>query len=189
MLIDTAGLREAEGRVEAEGISRALARAGGADLVLWLVDATAPLWDAPAGLAPDKPGRTRTNPEVIPVKPRVIPVLNKIDLAPGARAGREAVRVSAKTGEGIGVLVETLAERAATAAQSGAGAPALTRTRHRVELAAAAAALERFGAPSLSPELKAEELRIAANHLGRLTGRIDVEDVLGAIFAEFCIGK
>jgi tRNA modification GTPase len=46
-----------------------------------------------------------------------------------------------------------------------------------------------FGDPSLSPELKAEELRIAVRHLGRLTGRIDVEEVLGAIFAEFCIGK
>jgi tRNA modification GTPase len=189
MLIDTAGLREAAGAVEAEGISRALARAGDADLVLWLVDATAPQWDAPAGLIPDQSGQTRTNPEVIPVKPRVILVLNKIDLAPGTGAGREAVRVSAKTGEGIGVLVETLAERAAIAAQSGAGASALTRTRHRVELEAVQAALERFGDRSLSPELKAEELRIAANHLGRLTGRIDVEEVLGAIFAEFCIGK
>jgi tRNA modification GTPase len=86
-------------------------------------------------------------------------------------------------------LVETLAERAAIAAQSGAGVPLLTRTRHRVELEAAAAALERFGDRSLGPELEAEELRIAANHLGRLTGRIDVEEVLGAIFAELCIGK
>jgi tRNA modification GTPase len=189
MLIDTAGLREAEGRVEAEGISRALARAGDADLVLWLVDATAPQWDPPAGLIPDTSGQIRARPEVIPVKSRVIPVLNKIDLATGAGAGREAVRVSAKTGEGIGVLVETLGERATIAAQSGAGAPLLTRTRHRVELEAAAAALERFGDRSLNPELKAEELRIAANHLGRLTGRIDVEEVLGAIFAEFCIGK
>jgi tRNA modification GTPase len=182
MLIDTAGLREASGAVEAEGISRALARAGDADLVLWLVDATAPQWDAPAGLIPDKSRQTRTSPVLIPV-------LNKIDLASSAGAGREAVRVSAKTGEGIGVLVETLAERAAIAAQSGAGAPALTRTRHRVELEAAAAVLERFSDRSLSPELEAEELRIAANHLSRLTGRIDVEDVLGAIFAEFCIGK
>jgi tRNA modification GTPase len=189
MLIDTAGLREAEGRVEAEGIARALARAGDADLVLWLVDATAPQWELPAGLTPDKSGQTRTRPEVIPAKSRVIPVLNKIDLATGSGAGREVVKVSAKTGEGIGVLVETLAERAAIAAQSGAGVPALTRTRHRVELEAAAAALERFGDRSLSPELKAEELRSAASHLGRLTGRIDVEDVLGAIFAEFCIGK
>ena len=66
----------------------------------------------------------------------------------------------------------------------------MTRARHRAELEGAAgrlAALRRIQA--LSPELKAEELRIAARHLGRLTGRIDVEEVLGAIFAEFCIGK
>jgi tRNA modification GTPase len=188
MLIDTAGLREAAGAVEEEGIRRALARGGDADLVLWLVDATAPHW-APADLVPDKSGQIRAKPGVIPVEPRVIPVLNKIDLAPGAGAGREAVSISAKTGEGIGNLVETLAEKAALAAESGAGAPLLTRTRHRVELEAAQSALERFGEPLLSPELKAEELRLAARHLGRLTGRIDVEEVLGAIFAEFCIGK
>jgi tRNA modification GTPase len=182
MLIDTAGLRDAEGRVEEEGIRRALARAGDADLVLWLVDATAPQWDAPRVLFSYKSAQTSA-------KRALIAVLNKIDLAPSAGAGREAVRVSAKTGEGIGNLVETLAEKAALAADSGAGAPLLTRTRHRVELEAAQAALERFGQPSLSPELKAEELRLAARHLGRLTGRIDVEEVLGAIFAEFCIGK
>jgi tRNA modification GTPase len=182
MLIDTAGLREAEGRVEAEGIKRALARAGDADLVLWLVDATAPCWDVPAGLAPDKSGQIRATPVQIRV-------LNKIDLAPDAGAGREAVRVSAKTGDGVDTLIENLAEKAALATETGAGAPLLTRTRHRVELEAAQAALERFGVPQLSPELKAEELRLAARHLGRLTGRIDVEEVLGAIFAEFCIGK
>ena len=182
MLIDTAGLREAAGVVEAEGIKRALARAGDADLVLWLVDATAPRWDVPAGLIPDKSGQIR-------VKPAVLAVLNKIDLAPGAGAGREAVRISAKTGAGIDTLVQTLAEHVALVTESGAGGPLLTRTRHRVELEAALAALERFADRSLSPEFKAEELRLAAKHLGRLTGRIDVEEVLGAIFAEFCIGK
>jgi tRNA modification GTPase len=65
----------------------------------------------------------------------------------------------------------------------------MTRGRHRAELEGARVALQRFGQPTLSPELKAEELRIAARHLGRLTGRIDVEEVLGAIFGEFCIGK
>ena len=74
-------------------------------------------------------------------------------------------------------------------AETTAASPLMTRARHRSELDAAEAALRRFGDPDLSPELKAEELRIAANHLGRLTGRIDVEEVLGAIFAEFCIGK
>ncbi len=182
MLIDTAGLREAAGAVEAEGIRRALARAGDADLVLWLVDATAPQWDAPAGLIAGKSAQTSA-------KPALIVVLNKIDLAPDTGAGRDAVRVSATTGEGIGDLVERLAELAVLATETGAGVPLLTRARHRSELIAAQAALERFGDSALSPELKAEELRLAAHHLGRLTGRIDVEEVLGAIFAEFCIGK
>jgi tRNA modification GTPase len=182
MLIDTAGLREVEGKVEAEGISRALARAGDADLVLWLVDATAPQWNAPAGLVPDKSGQIRA-------KPAPIAVLSKIDLAAGAGAGRDCLRVSAKTGEGLGQLVDVLAEQASIAIGAGVGSPLLTRARHRLELEAADAALERFGDRSLSPELKAEELRLAGNHLGRLIGRIDVEEVLGAIFAEFCIGK
>jgi tRNA modification GTPase len=85
-----------------------------------------------------------------------------------------------------------VAPRAANAALArgwGAGAPLLTRARHRIELEGALAALERYSDASLGPEFKAEELRIAAHHLGRLTGRIDVEEVLGAIFAAFCIGK
>jgi tRNA modification GTPase len=65
----------------------------------------------------------------------------------------------------------------------------ITRARHRAELEAAAEALQRFREERGGPEIKAEELRIAARHLGRLTGRIDVEEVLGAIFSEFCIGK
>jgi tRNA modification GTPase len=181
MLIDTAGLREAQGRVEAEGIRRALDRAGEADLVLWLVDASAPQWQAPAGLTPHKSGQIRT-------KDALITVLNKIDLAQVA-GGPERLEVSAKTGEGIDRLIETLEAAAALAAGSGAGAPVLTRARHRVELEAAQAALQRFSEPPLSSELKAEELRLAARHLGRLTGHIEVEEVLGAIFAEFCIGK
>ncbi|HSD92072.1 MAG TPA: tRNA uridine-5-carboxymethylaminomethyl(34) synthesis GTPase MnmE [Methyloceanibacter sp.] len=168
IVADTAGIREAEGRVEQAGITRALARIEDADIVLWVVDATAPVWSGPAG---------------------AIAVLNKIDLARDAGAGREVVEVSARTGEGIDGLVAVLAERAAEAVDSGAGGPLPTRTRHRLELEAAAAALQHFADPKLGPELKAEELRIAAHHLGRLTGRIDVEEVLGAIFAEFCIGK
>jgi tRNA modification GTPase len=175
MLIDTAGLREAEGKVEAEGIRRALARAGDADLVLWVVDATAPQWDVPRSL--------------VPRKAEQVTVLNKIDLAPEAGTGKDCLTVSARTGEGIEHLIDTLAEMTALATNQGAGAPLLTRARHRVELEGAHAALERYRDAALSPELKAEELRIAAHHFGRLTGLIDVEEVLGAIFAEFCIGK
>jgi len=178
ILTDTAGLREAQGKVEAEGIRRALSRVDQADVVLWLVDATAPIWEPPASLG------SRV----------LVYVLNKIDLAPEAahasrKKERDYIPVSAKTGEGLEHLIQALEEQAALATEAGAGSPLMTRARHRVELEGARAALQRFGDPSLSPELKAEELRVAAHHLGRLTGRIDVEEVLGAIFSEFCIGK
>lgn len=173
ILTDTAGLREAEGKVEAEGVRRALARAGKADVVLWLIDATAPVWDPPAAL----------------VSKTCIAALNKIDLAPEAAEGRNVIAVSARTGQGLDHLIAALEEEAQRATGAGAGSPLMTRARHRVELEGARDALRRYGEPTLSPELKAEELRIAARHLGRLTGRIDAEEVLGAIFSEFCIGK
>ena len=172
ILTDTAGLREAAGKIEAEGVRRALARAEEADVVLWLVDATAPVWEPPSALK---------------AKACVVAV-NKIDLAE-AGGGRNAIPTTAKTGQGLERVIAALEEQAALATESGAGSPLMTRARHRVELEAAREALMHFGDPSLSPELKAEELRIAVRHLGRLTGRIDVEEVLGAIFAEFCIGK
>jgi tRNA modification GTPase len=168
-VIDTAGLREATGAVEAEGVRRALARAEEADLVLWLIDAAAP---DPAPM-----------PEFAAA---VVPVVNKIDVAPATIPEGEAI--SARTGEGIAALVDLLADKAD--AGLAAGEPAvITRARHRAELEAAAEALHRYQAVRGRPELKAEELRIAARHLGRLTGHIDVEEVLGAIFSEFCIGK
>ena len=172
-LTDTAGLREAESKVEAEGVRRALARTEQADVVLWLVDATAPIWELPAAL------EIRT----------AICVLNKIDLERGFTPHRDCLQISARTGQGLDRLVEALEEQAAHVAETGLASPLMTRARHRAELEGARVALQRFGQPTLSPELKAEELRIAARHLGRLTGRIDVEEVLGAIFGEFCIGK
>ena len=172
-LTDTAGLREAESKVEAEGVRRALARTEQADVVLWLVDATAPIWELPAAL------EIRT----------AICVLNKIDLERGFTPHRDCLQISARTGQGLDRLVEALEEQAAHVAETGLASPLMTRARHRAELEGARVVLQRFGQPTLSPELKAEELRIAARHLGRLTGRIDVEEVLGAIFGEFCIGK
>jgi len=180
-LTDTAGIREAQGKVEAAGIDRALARVEDADLVLWVVDAAAPIWSPPLDISSGNGGQLWTT-------GGQICVLNKIDLAT-VSGGPDCIEVSAKTGAGQDALIALLADRAGELLSSGAGSPAITRTRHRIELEAGQAALERFGDPKLSPELKAEELRIAARHLGRLTGRIDVEEVLGAIFAEFCIGK
>ena len=101
----------------------------------------------------------------------------------------DAVAVSAKTGQGLDRLLARLEVEAGAATDAGGGGALMTRARHRVELEAARDALVRFRDVPAAPELKAEELRIAARHLGRLTGRIDIEDVLGEVFAEFCIGK
>jgi tRNA modification GTPase len=174
IVTDTAGIREARGPVEEAGIKRALARVGAADLVVWLVDAS----------SPDTAGDATPTVE----KNAYLRVVNKIDLVPSRFASTGEVQVSAKTGEGLAALVELLAARAGEGLI--ASEPAIvTRARHRAELEAAAEALERYRGERGGPELKAEELRIAARHLGRLTGRVDVEDVLGAIFSEFCIGK
>jgi tRNA modification GTPase len=173
IVTDTAGLREAEGTVEQEGIKRALARMSHADLVLWVVDALAPQWTAIS--------------RQIPAKIPQITVLNKIDLAPSVTGGDLAL--SAATGAGLEALVGLLTDRTRAALSAGEGCPVVTRARHRAELQGAIAALERFRNGAMAPELKAEELRAAAQHFGRLTGRIDVEEVLGALFSEFCIGK
>jgi tRNA modification GTPase len=138
-----------------------------------VVDATAPQWDAPDTRIAAKTGK--------------VSVLNKVDLVKSPQIA-DGLAVSAKTGEGVAALVELLADRVRDSLA--VGEPAIvTRARHRAELEAACLALERFRGERGGPELKAEELRLAARHLGRLTGRIDVEEVLGAIFAEFCIGK
>ncbi|MEG6508080.1 tRNA uridine-5-carboxymethylaminomethyl(34) synthesis GTPase MnmE [Methyloligella sp. 2.7D] len=171
ILIDTAGLREAEGAVESEGIRRALERVRDADLILWLNDATVTLQAPPDDLAGKE----------------FLPVATKVDLL---RAPDGWLGISAVSGEGIDALLKQLSERALNRLSPGSAAPVITRARHRIEIEAAEAALRRFTeAPSDRPELKAEELRVAARHLGRLTGHIDVEEVLGAIFGEFCIGK
>jgi tRNA modification GTPase len=173
IVTDTAGLREAEGIVEQEGIKRALARMSHADLVLWVVDALAPQWH------PISPQIPATTPQIT--------VLNKVDLAPSATGGDLAL--SAATGAGLEALVGLLTDRTRAGLSAGEGSPVVTRARHRAELQGAVAALERFRNEAMAPELKAEELRAAAQHFGRLTGRIDVEEVLGALFSEFCIGK
>lgn len=162
-LVDTAGLRDAADPVEAEGIARARARAAAADLVLRLFDS-----EDPGG-----PGQ---------------PVRTKIDLSgapPGVHDG--VLALSAATGAGMAAAEAWLAEWAAATLRP--SEPALvTRERHRVALAAGLAALDEAAAES-DPVLRAEALRLAARALERITGRVDVEDLLDSIFARFCIGK
>jgi tRNA modification GTPase len=178
-LLDTAGLREAADVVEAEGVRRARDRAERADLRLVMFDGAAwPVLD-PATLAL--------------VDDAAVVAVNKSDLmVPGEPSvgGRPALRVSCLTGDGMQDLLAVLTERARTLSSAG-DEPLLTRARHRAALQVAAEALARF---STAPEgtelaLMAEDLRLAARAVGRITGAVAVEDILDQIFAEFCIGK
>lgn len=171
VLADTAGLRESADTIEQEGLRRALARAEAAELRLFVFDAAHP--EDAAGAAA-WPGRD------------TLLVANKIDMAPKAGLPEGAFAVSALTGEGIATLIETLSGR--IAADFDLAAPTLTRARHRAALEEARDALRRaIAAPLL--ELRAEDLRLAWRSLGRITGQVDVEDLLDVIFADFCIGK
>lgn len=171
-LADTAGLRSASEAVEAEGVRRALARADTAELVLLLLDGSA--FDPMAGLPP----ATRAD----------LTVWNKSDLRwPEARKG---LAISLKSGDGLDALVAALTAKVRDRLESPGEAPALTRRRHRHALEQAAHALETaLAAPADRPELLAEDLRLALRALGRLTGRVDIEELLDAVFKDFCIGK
>ena len=175
IVTDTAGIREPQGAIEREGIRRTLAHAREADLVLWLSDAAAP----PIAPPPDVSARGDKF---------FLALATKIDI-PGARPAAEMLGVSAKTGAGLAELVRQVAGLARDRIGD-LSSPAITRERYRQQLNRCINALEQFMyLNSSAHELRAEDLRIAAQALGRITGRVDVEDVLGEIFARFCIGK
>jgi tRNA modification GTPase len=126
-------------------------------------------------------------------EPFVIRVGAKVDLLDSVEerarlSGKFDVLVSSETGEGLDRLVDALLAFARDAMQPGESS-LITRARHRAALAGCRGALERAGDATLPLELRAEELRHASDELGRLTGRIDVEDLLDVIFRDFCIGK
>lgn len=156
VLLDTAGLRDTNDPIEAEGIARARARAAAADLLL--------------DLGPD--GN----------------IINKIDdlqLPPGLHDNR--FHISARTGAGLAELEAWLAQWAARRIPS--GEPPLVSTERQRGLIEETLTYAREVTAQQDPVLAAESLRSAANALGRLTGQIDPETVLGAIFSRFCIGK
>jgi tRNA modification GTPase len=173
VLVDTAGMRETHDPVEAEGVRRARARATAADLILWLVDNS----------------RTDARPENISRATWL--VRTKADLIDSE--SQQSLRrqgfivVSAKTGLGVDELVAKLSNEA----ERLGGEPALvTHARQRHALAEALQHLDAIlSAPTQPEELIAEELRLAARALGRVTGRVDIEEVLDEIFKNFCIGK
>jgi tRNA modification GTPase len=171
VLADTAGLRDTADEIEAEGIRRSHRRAAEADLRLVIRDAAEPA-PADASLGPG---------------PDTIRVLNKIDQVPDASRADDEIAVSIRTGAGLDRLLAVLAE-AVERRLTGDGSPALTRARHRAALEDARDALARVPSAPL-PELAAEDLRLALRAIGRITGRVDVEDMLDLLFGSFCIGK
>ena len=175
VVADTAGLRTAADEIEEEGIRRARQRADDADLVL-------------AVFAADEVPDAETL-ALLAARPDALPVASKCDL--GAPVfipkGRAVLATSARTGAGLADLHTALvlaAERRAGLAD----APVLTRARHRAALTEAVARLDEAATAPL-PELAAEAYRGAVMSLGRLTGRVGVEDVLDIVFGDFCIGK
>ena len=161
-LVDTAGLRHAEDALEAEGVRRARRQAEEADLVVCVA----------AG-------------ELLPEQLHAgLRVWNKVDVA---AAPPGWLGVSARSGAGLTALEDRLAEevRRLTASTSG---PPLTRARHRAGITEAARHLQAAGYLELA-ELRGEALRLAMQALGRLTGTVNVEDLLDTVFNQFCIGK
>jgi tRNA modification GTPase len=172
VLADTAGLRDSADLIEQEGLRRALKRAEEAELRLFVFDATRP---EDAKVATAWPG------------PDTLIVANKIDLAVDrGDVPADALRASALTGKGLPALIGALASRISQVYD--VAAPVLTRARHREALETALSALRRSLVAGL-PELCAEDLRLAWRSLGRITGRVDVEDLLDVIFRDFCLGK
>ncbi len=183
VIADMAGLRRTGEPIEAEGVRRARAWAAAADLRVWVVDRAAEddAWEQVLDL----------------VRPHDICLMNKADLPGGSggaaaevaarRLGLETAPVSVAGGDAE-ALWEALSRRVAKDL-SGTDFPATTRSRHARHLAAARDHLSRAAAMLSDPELAAEDVRMAARCLRMVTGEIGAEDVLGEVFATFCIGK
>jgi tRNA modification GTPase len=180
LLADTAGVRDTEEAIEAEGVRRARAWAEGADLRMWAVDQSASGdWRQAYGLA----------------RPGDLLLLTKADLPPGAdrsdvlAVGLESLVISTLAPGDIQKVRETLEQRVVSALGSGE-APLATRIRHGESLREAHARLTR-ALEELEPavELAAEDVRLAARALARVMGRIGAEDILDVVFSSFCIGK
>lgn len=180
VVADTAGLRSTADAIEDEGVRRARQRAEDADLIIALFDGAAyPERDAETDSVMNRDS---------------LAVVNKADLLDQARekeldveAGTVMHFISVKTGFGIDVFLTTLTDHVASLCEAGMEAP-ITRPRHRHALEECRTALTRAQSADL-PELAAEDLRLALRALGRITGAVDVEDLLDVVFRDFCIGK
>ena len=180
-VIDTAGLRESVEPVEKIGIQRAWREIGQADVALLVVDVTRGIADADLTILAK-----------LPEKGKQIFIFNKIDLTgepPSAREvdGRLEIRVSAKSGAGMDMLRASILQ--AVGWRPAEEAQFMARERHLRALQQADAALARAASQARAIELFAEELRLAQQSLGEITGQFSADDLLGEIFSRFCIGK
>jgi len=173
MIVDTAGLHASHDEVEQLGMERARSEMARADLILVVLDAGNPVPPA----------------EPLPVAGKRITVVNKIDLVPGTAAGKhgDAIHLSAKTGAGLDALRAALLEAAGWSSRG--ESVFLARERHLRALELARTHLVAAAAQVAQWEFFAEELRVAQDALGRITGRVSADDLLGEIFSRFCIGK
>ncbi|MDX8508505.1 tRNA uridine-5-carboxymethylaminomethyl(34) synthesis GTPase MnmE [Mesorhizobium captivum] len=169
-IVDTAGLRERAGKVETIGIERARAKAGGADLVLLLEDMIDP---QPVG--------------EVPTSVPLLKIGTKVDLKRAYDEGAYDWVISSREGIGLSGLLDEIGRRAEMAIGD-VGEVLPSRQRH-VELLKEAKDFLAAALSGQSQELRAEELRLATDRLGRIVGAVDVEDMLDVIFSQFCIGK
>ncbi len=167
-IADTAGLRETTDEIESEGIKRARDRAKDADLKIIMLE---------AGTV-DKSVLTFADEDSIVV-------VNKIDRAKSVE--KNALNISIKTGDGLDQMLAALSAKISKKFELNE-TPLITRARHREALSKALASLENFSTEK-PIELMGEDLRYAASQIGRITGKIDVDDILDVIFSQFCIGK
>lgn len=171
IIMDTAGLRETEDMIEAMGIERARSRSREADIVVALFDAS----------------QERDAETMAQLDDQTIIVQTKVDLI--GTSTTDNLSISAKDGVNIDLLIGKITEKiAALTKRKNPEMPLLTRTRHREAVAEARDHLLR-AMHNPQPELLAEDIRLATRALGRITGRVDVEDLLDVIFSKFCIGK
>jgi tRNA modification GTPase len=173
VLVDTAGLHDSGDEIERLGMERTRREVRQADVVLVVVEAGRA--QAPEGEVPEGAAR--------------ITVVNKIDLVAELKPGHtaQAVHVSAKTGAGIDALRQAILKKAGW--ESTGEASFLARERHLRALARADVHLAAAAEQQVQWEFFAEELRLAQEALGEITGRVSADDLLGEIFGRFCIGK
>ena len=166
---DTAGLRETTDKIEAEGIRRALKKAQDADLKIFLIDAANPI------LRPDL------------IDENTLVVVNKIDSAALAKDFSDYLCISLTNNTNTSQLLEKLAEKISEMIPV-QNSPMITQERYRVALKNCVENLKNFSLDK-NIELASEDLRMTARELGKITGKIDIENLLDVIFSRFCIGK